>query len=275
MNEKSALENYRRDNKYSRSLQIMFDKHIEIDIHRIIEILTYDVDTIHYNEVKDPTMNWETICLTKNEENLNLLINKFSFVIRDKHSQYKHFLKRFIDEHLMFKEAIIFKLKNQIRSIQDILRRLEIDYFEKPEDEHALFFFKFRDVAFELLQELIVEIKNEYKQYLVDIDTFEEAETILLKTNDDGDFITVSSKITLLNELGIIDFLKNNHNQLNTNTTHLAKVISKFISAKDDTIRRILSDIKSGRKNDPYNSASNIKMCENLFNTYDLKKKGE
>lgn len=268
----NALENYKRDNKYISSLQQIFDTHIEIDQEQIETILN-TIDLIEDNQLPQPEKDWRTIYEKKDEKAQLHLQNRFTKEVKQKHQYYKIILKRFVEEHLPYTEAVIFVLKNQIKGIKDVMGRLEIDYFENPQNDFDQFIFKFRDISLDLLNELITDLTKDYQQYLKEIDL--TTSTTASAPTDDIDFTTTVSKVLLLNELGIIDFIKTNYPTLATNNTHLAKVLSKFTEANYETIRRAVADMKTGQSNDPYNREDNLKTAQNLFNTYNLSKKGE
>ena len=278
----NILKNYKRENKFVNGLNDAFDEFIEIskiDIENILN--TTDIIVVSDNELNDRV--WSKILKDGDDDEKLKLNNKFIRTLQIRHNNYKLILRRFTEEHLKFPNAITFTLKNQISYIKDVIRRLEIDYFKVSESKYDDFIFSFRDICITSLNDLIREITIEYKNYLknqIEVSPiYIPSKKVKAKSkkndiDEDDDYNslqlnTVSSRIVLMNKLGIIDFLKEEYPNLKKNNTHLAKVLGKFVRTSSyDSIRKCVSDINTGRKNDPYNNTDNIINTENVFQKY-------
>lgn len=266
----SILEEYNRENKFVRSLNIAFDNYIELNKEKIENLLN-ETDIFEIDEAPLPSISWNDIYKSSNKEYQSKLLNRFSYEVNRNQKRYKQILKRFIEEHLKYSNAITFILKNQIRYIKDVIRQLEVDYFSRPESNYDDFIFKFKDVASSHLESLIEDLKIEYIGYLKESNLDDMP---ILELEDDGlDFSSTASKIVLINELGILDLIRGNSPEISN--TKLAKVLSKMTGLHPETIKRSINDLKKSYKNDPYKSENNIKKTESLFNLYDINKKGE
>ncbi len=94
--------------------------------------------------------------------------------------------------------------------------------------------------------------------------------------------ITKSSQLVLyLSEIGLLNLIIENYKAKSRGEiqfTKLAQILKPlFKGINSDTLRKLLNDLGTGRKNDPLNKATNVetvsKELQNLFSTYpDLKK---
>lgn len=105
------------------------------------------------------------------------------------------------------------------------------------------------------LRELEYSEKEEYE------------DKVTLKKVNKSERLKTTQLIIVLDALGIIDFLIDKRKMefiTQPDYTLLSKQISKFTGHSSKTIRPILRELKTGGKNDPYNSTKNIQFLEKI-----------
>jgi len=160
------------------------------------------------------------------------------------------------------------EIPNQALFIESIINRIEIDienlnnepveHLDPNNDIDRLY-----DNCIEILrnsyENLIRQIRHKYKVILYQVGIPEEevdGENVTLKKNE---------IVLLLNELGIIQYLKTKYPSANYNDTTLSKIIGAFTSIESDTIRRAIGDLNTGRKNDPYKNDQNLLNVQSIL----------
>lgn len=272
---KGVLSNYERDDKYVRSLKETFDNTVCNEVNDVLDFL--DKCFLAGEEVQE--VEWRMIAKErlKYEKDEKILIQRFMFHFQGCTQQYFSVFRRFIMEHLRYPNGIISMLQFHLIIVDEEMRLSERDMFDLMADEANkvdVFLAQFYQLKIEILDELIAKIKLTYKHYLDGV-YLQGNEELIENPEDDIDFNSMSSKTVLLNELGIIDFLKNQNPSLAENNKWLGSVLSKLTGTNPETVRRQCSDMNKGLKNDPYKNKNNLKKVEDLFKTYEISKKGE
>ncbi|MFV0418710.1 MAG: hypothetical protein ACK5KT_08280 [Dysgonomonas sp.] len=110
--------------------------------------------------------------------------------------------------------------------------------------------------AKEVLEEALYSFSKRY-----DVQT----DANILNEVDEEMKLKVVQKILILDKLKILDFLENQYPNLKDNKRALSKVVNSLLSMNEETVRRAITDIKTGSKNDPYRNDDNINAVESIL----------
>lgn len=140
-----------------------------------------------------------------------------------------------------------------------------------------------------VIHTLALQYKNELKWLIEKFKSFIKADYIELITNlidieskpdiafeDELKKPSVAFKVIFANELGIFEYLKTQYPYLEKNNTNFAKLLHYILGDNQETIRRLINDLRTGERNDPYKTEDNLVKSDSLFIRLKLRdKKGD
>jgi len=157
------------------------------------------------------------------------------------------------------------EIPNQSLFIESILDRIQIDIENlsnepieplDPNNNIDSLYDNCIEILRDSYENLITQIRQKYRAILYQVGIPEE--------EVNGEVFTLK-KTVLLNELGIIQYLKTKYPSAKYNESTLSKLIGAFTSIEADTIRRAIGDLNSGRKNDPYKNEKNLLNIQSIL----------
>lgn len=205
----------------------------------------------------DP-LELEEFCNLESEEKLEFIDKYFLWISQEKVFLLKKMnddsadyvqiiLDRYLDKILEIETGIIKELIDENYSELRILDFLEIANSHLPLDSEIKNFeslknhFRFIKKQLVIYQKLKVDIINSYSESVISLDN-------------------ISHKILLLDEIGIIEFIKKKYKKELENNTELAKFLAGIMNVNDAkeiyNISRILSRINTNSKKKPENKTS-------------------
>ena len=105
--------------------------------------------------------------------------------------------------------------------------------------------------------------ENVVYDYSSDNNSGEENELLSFDEEEANYRYNLPKKLILLEELGIIEFIK--EQDKNLSTSDLSKILSKLLDGKAQTIANTLSHLNNGEKNDPYLNEDNVEKIKTFL----------